>query len=193
MATTCTIILATMRTIAWAAIWCTTCPCTEATICSTSRPGRRPLALARMRIVGIAQSMLWLASWRCSAGGGGGVARFRGPESRPPRAVLNLSHKDSTLQPGALAPPVPYPRNSPHSAPKFASRGRTRLQSHPGGCSWLDGATPSVKRAVPWQGSACIGSRYARRVSRMPQGASRSSYGPTRGKPNIRVTGGNKA
>jgi hypothetical protein len=52
--------------------------------------------------------------------------RFRGPESRPPRAVLHLSRKKSSLRPDALAPSTPHPRNSLHSAPKFASRGRTR-------------------------------------------------------------------
>jgi hypothetical protein len=61
---------------------------------------------------------------------------------------------------------------------KFASRGRTRLQSPVGGRSWQDGARVSGKRAVARDGSAGGGRRCPRRASRMPQVASTGSPSP---------------
>jgi hypothetical protein len=120
----------------------------------------------------VTQSMLPVPSPHARIAPAGAQTRFRGWDSDPPRAVLHLSHTKATLQPGAL------------QWPKFASRGRTRPQSLPEGRSWQGGATPSVERAVSWEGSACIGRRDPRGGSRTVQVASTGS--PSSSPPGVR-------
>jgi len=67
----------------------------------------------------VTQSMLPVPSPHARIAPAGAQTRFRGWDSDPPRAVLHLSHTKATLQPGALAPPTPYPRNYLYSGPNL--------------------------------------------------------------------------
>jgi hypothetical protein len=82
-----------------------------------SRPLARPAPWPPHSMEG--KSMLLAPSLHARIAPACAYARFRGPESRPPRAVLNLSHTKATLRPGP--PPRQHPSLQALRMPCMAS------------------------------------------------------------------------